>query len=192
MKSGVLVENFAVSEGTAQSNSTYVCGSSAVVSDNSSADVSETSLAASPSSGGSGTENDLSTTSLTPPVSSVSPSCVQSLGVQISFKGSWDQFLNFYKYLAESNRVANLLQVSISSSRNQISSEGSESDLLTGQISLAVYYKTKSTVSNQLVVKELASGTGFNQAVLKKLEEIVYSPYVEPAVSETGERNFFK
>lgn len=41
-------------------------------------------------------------------------------------------------------------------------------------------------------VGALAGGAGFNQNILKKLEEIVYAPYVEPVVTETGERNFFK
>jgi hypothetical protein len=105
--------------------------------------------------------------------------------------------LNFYKYLADSNRIANLSKVSISSKIQASSggegSQGSSSDLLSSQIGLVIYYKPKSKTINQTIAKELASGkSGLDQTVLKKLEEIVYLPYVEPAVSETGERNFFK
>ena len=42
------------------------------------------------------------------------------------------------------------------------------------------------------IVGAIAGGAGFNQGILKKIKEVVYVPYVEAVVSETGERNFFK
>ena len=196
LKTGVLMSDFTVSEKTTQSNATYICGSSAAASDNSSATVSEASSGIS-SPGGPGVGSGVSAMSATQPISSASSFCVQGLDVQISVQGTWDQFLNFYKYLADSNRIANLSKVSISSKIQASSggegSQGSSSDLLSSQIGLVIYYKPKSKTSNQTIAKELVSGkSGLDQAVLKKLEEIVYLPYVEPAVSETGERNFFK
>ena len=191
LKSGVLVSNFAVSEDIAGADSTYTCGFPTIASEGLSPVTSETSSAA--SSKESGGESNLSPMSSTSPVSLASPSCVRSLGVQISIQGNWDQFLSFYRYLADSNRIANLSQVSISS-KNQTSPEGLGGDLLAGQIGLTIYYKPKGTAANQLVIEKLANspGTGLKQTVLERLEKVIYSPYVEPAVPETGERNFFK
>ena len=182
-RSGVLVNNFSASEKAPMGGSSYVCGSSL-------AGVSDTSSAAS-SGSGTGSENLSGSNSAVSGGSLVPASCVQGSVIQISVKGTWDQFLSFYKYLADSNRIANVSEVSIGS-KSQGSAESSESDLLESQVTLEVYYKSKSRTSNMATIGALTGGAGFNKNILKKLEEIVYAPYEAPAVSESSERNIFK
>ncbi|MDD5489558.1 MAG: hypothetical protein PHP25_02685 [Candidatus Moranbacteria bacterium] len=175
-RSGVLVDAFNVAENS-PGTSTYVCGGLAAVPETS-------SDASSPATeNGSG----FAASAVLP----ASAACVQGLAVKISTEGTWDQLLSFYKYLADSNRIANVSEVSIAP-KNQASAEGSSSDLLGSQISLNIFYKPKSLTSDMATIGTIASGAGINQGILKKLEEVVYAPYVEPVVSETGERNFFK
>jgi Tfp pilus assembly protein PilO len=182
-RSGVLVGSFTVAESSSSGASSYVCGALAAVPG---ASPDASSLAE-----GAPDENISGSDSASSAVSSLAASCAQGSTVQILAEGTWDQLLSFYKYLADSNRIANVSQISISP-KSQAPVEGSGSDLLASQISLDVFYKPKSAASNAATVGTLAGGSGFNQGILKKLKEIVYAPYQEPAVSETGERNFFK
>lgn len=182
-RSGVLVSNFTVAENSSTGESSYLCGGLAAVSNTSSAVSSQGSV--------TGSENISGSSSVPSTGSLISTSCVQGSTVQISAEGTWDQLLSFYKYLADSNRIANVSQISLVP-KIQSPSEGSGSDLLGSQINLDIYYKPKGAANNMATIGAIAGGAGFNQGILKKLEEIVYAPYVEPVVSETGERNFFK
>ncbi len=181
-RSGISLSSFTSAEKTNAAGASYVCGSvldaSAVSPDVS----SESGTAA-----GALSEDNSVTPVVAPPSASA---CVRGLTVQISAIGTWEQFLSFYKYLADSNRIANISEVSITSQKG--SSEKSAVDLLGSQISLDIYYKPKSGTSSASTIAALSSGAGFDRNVLKKLEEVVYAPYEEPVVSEAGERNFFK
>jgi len=120
-----------------------------------------------------------------------SSSCAKSLIVEIGIKGTWEQMLNFFRNIAESNRVANLKKISLASGV-QSASEQPASDILSGKVTLEVYYKPKSEKGNSGVLSSLASQAGFSKNVISKIKEMVYSPYEAPAVYEAGERNIFK
>ncbi|HBB36661.1 MAG: hypothetical protein UX02_C0001G0026 [Candidatus Moranbacteria bacterium GW2011_GWC1_45_18] len=180
-RSGVLISSFTAATKKGSSGElAYICGADAASSGSTTGAASAGASAglANPSASGSGAE-------------SAASACVQFSSIDISVEGNWEQLLNFYKYLADSNRVANVAQISISP-QGQSTSEGSSSDLLNSTITLDVFYRSKIKTSSPEAVKILASGSGFNQGLIKKIKEVVYAPYEEPVVSETGERNFFK
>ena len=172
-RSGVLVSNFSLSQGASEGSQAYSCGAQT------DAQIAEAGAIAPAPGAGS--------------VSSApaSNSCVKITPVKISIGGSWEQLLSFYGYLTDSNRIANITQVAITP-RSQTSAEGSESSILESEITLNLYYKTKSGTGDKTTIDALAQGGGFNQNAFKKLKEIVYAPYEEPVVSDTGERNIFK
>jgi Tfp pilus assembly protein PilO len=171
-RSGVLIGSVAtdIKNGMGES---YVCGSKniSVVADSSSSD-----------NGASDTESDAPTPKKSK--SSAPASCVNMASMSIGVSGSWDQILNFFKYLEESNRIANILSVDISGSK--------DNDLLTVEIQTAIYHKNRVATASSSVASGLASGKGFEEGVIKKLKEIVFAPFVPPSVSESGERNVFK
>jgi Tfp pilus assembly protein PilO len=172
-RSGILVSSFSVSQGASQETEAYSCSAQAIAQ-----------------------SAEPETTAAAPEISGSSPasaptSCVKVAPVQISVEGSWEQLLSFYKYLTDSNRIANMNQVAIAPG-SQTSAEGSVSDILKSEITLKLYYKTKSETGDKTTIDALIQGDGFNQSAFKKLKEIVYAPYEEPVVSDTGERNIFK
>jgi len=111
-------------------------------------------------------------------------SCVSTASAMLEVSGNWDQLVNFFKYLEETNRIANVTSVDIATS------EGS--DLLNIKVQTSIYYKEKSSTRSPSVASSLTSGKGFEEGVIKKLNELVFTPYVAPSISESGERNIFK
>lgn len=178
-RSGILVSSFSVSKKNS-AGSVYIC--------NGLAEASQVLPVASLEAGAGGESLENSSDVSVGAPNSVS--CVQSSTAQISVKGTWDQLLNFYKYLADSNRITNLSEVSINAKRQTI--DENPTDLLASQITLNIFYKVKNGTGNMATIKALTEGVGLNKTVLKKLEEIIYTPYEAPVVTETGERNFFK
>jgi hypothetical protein len=117
--------------------------------------------------------------------------CASPVGIAISVTGSWDQLLGLFKYLEDTNRVANISGVSIGLAKkdNQDQAAG---DLLSASISLNVFYKPKAESINSSVIGNLATAGQFNENSLKKIKGTIFSVYEEPSVSESGERNIFK
>lgn len=111
-------------------------------------------------------------------------SCVNATTATIDINGTWDQLLNFFKYLGSTHRIANIRSVDISS--------GNESDILTVEITALVYNKEKTTDESGEIASSLKSGKGFEESVIKDLKAIVFAPYVAPSVSGSGDRNIFK
>jgi Tfp pilus assembly protein PilO len=171
-RSGVLISSVSTDVKSGMGGS-YVCGSktSSIVADSSSSDngASDAEDAPKPKKSKS---------------SEPAASCVNMASMSISVSGSWDQVLSFFKYLEESNRIANILSVDISGSN--------DNDSLTVEIQTATYHKDRVATAGSSVASGLASGKGFEEGVIKKLKEIVFAPFVAPSVSESGERNVFK
>ncbi|OGI27598.1 MAG: hypothetical protein A2359_04720 [Candidatus Moranbacteria bacterium RIFOXYB1_FULL_43_19] len=188
-RSGVLVTDFSVSENSStNTEQAYSCG--AVASLQSTASFSGNSPAQTPQTNGSSpVANDTIAGGVSP---AVVPACANISSVQISVEGNWEQLLSFYKYLADSNRIANMEAINISSKGQSSQDETSSADLLSSKLTLAIHSKEKKEVSDMSSVNALVAGAGFDLGVLNKLKEIVYAPYEEPLVSETGERNIFK
>jgi Tfp pilus assembly protein PilO len=118
--------------------------------------------------------------------------CANSVSVKLAVSGNWDQMVNFFKYLEDTNRIANITSVAISASAQSKPGEEAPGDLLSAAVDLSVYYKKKSEASSPSVADSLSSGKGIREDVIKELKEIVFTPYVAPTVSESGERNIFK
>ncbi len=182
-RSGIALDSFDVSE-TPENSLTNICGASGQGSANSSG------LAAADSA--LPAENGLEDTGAGLPGATVSPPCLGSVGFEVSVKGTWDQLLSFFRYLTDSNRIANIRKVDLSSTTSSGPEGQQPSDLISAKISLEAYAKPKSKSGNEELLGTLASGSGFNKEIIKKIQETVYAPYEPPLVSETGERNLFK
>lgn len=174
-RSGILLNSITSSEKNIASKP-YVCGSSV-------------SLLDSVSDIGSSVDVEMSGNA----APTASKSCAKAASVNLAVTGNWDQLINFFKYLEDTNRIANISSVAINASAQKASEEQPPSDLLSATVDLTVFYKGKSEVGgNSNVVSSLTSGKGFEENVIKKLNEIIFTPYVAPVVSESGERNIFK
>lgn len=177
-RSGVLLTKFDAVKSVSSENASYVCGTiegasvaaNAGVAVATPADSAEASIAAAP---------------LTP------NSCANAAVVSLSVAGSWEQVLGFFKYLEETNRLANISKISIQS-KEQSGQEGGTSDLLDANITLNVFFKPKSEKTDTSAITSLASGGRFSEESLKKLKKVVQSVFEEPGVSEVSERNIFK
>lgn len=119
-------------------------------------------------------------------------SCANAISVKLTASGNWDQIVNFFKYLEDTNRIANITSVAITSSQQNKSDQQSSNDLISASVDLSVFYKEKSEVGSSSIINSLAGGNGFEESVIKKLNEVVFAPYVAPVVSQSGERNIFK
>jgi len=182
-RSGVLLGSVSSDEKSSVLESA-ACGSSV-----NPASAAAVGLSGGESSAGGATQGNM-------PVAGSSPaaapqSCANAASVALSASGSWDQLINFFKYLEDTNRIANITSVAIGSQPN-VSDQQSAGDLLNASISLSVFYKEKNEVGSSSVVSALASGQGFEESVIKRLNEVVFAPYVPPVVSASGERNIFK
>lgn len=179
-RSGMLLKDFATQESSLVS-SPYVCGVGGGTA------AGATVL---PAGGTPATAEGLSDTAAAG-MPLVSATCANALGVSISLNGTWEQLLGFLKYLGDTNRIANVKSVAVASN---VSGQQAESnpDLLKADVVVQVYYKSKSEASNIGTISSLTSGRGFNESVLEKIKNIVFSTYEEPGVSETSERNIFK
>ncbi len=116
-------------------------------------------------------------------------SCVHEIILSTASIGNWDQTVNFFKYVEDMNRVSSIKSIGIKSEKGN-QSDGS--DLITTEIEMSVYYKAKGAAVTPSVISSLTSGKGFEEGVIKSLKDIVFTPYVAPSVSESGERNLFK
>lgn len=118
-----------------------------------------------------------------------SNSCLNKVGISLKAAGSWEQILDFFKYLEDMNRMSNIDSVSLSAGTQ---SGQTSSDLLTADISATAFFKAKDQSGNAILAGSLADQQNFNQKAMEKLKEVIYSPYDVPAVSPNGERNIFK
>ncbi len=123
---------------------------------------------------------------------SATQSCANAISVKLTASGNWDQIVNFFKYLEDTNRIANITSVAITSSQQNKPDQQSSNDLISASVDLSVFYKEKNEVGSSSIVNSLAGGNGFEESVIKKLNEVVFAPYVAPVVSQSGERNIFK
>lgn len=117
-------------------------------------------------------------------------SCLDKVGISLKAAGSWEQILDFFKYLEDMNRMSNINSISLAA--GTLTQGQTSSDLLTADISAAAFFKAKSQGGNAMLAGSLAGQENFNQKAMEKLKEIIYSPYDVPAVSPNGERNIFK
>ncbi|OGI25212.1 MAG: hypothetical protein A3J76_03450 [Candidatus Moranbacteria bacterium RBG_13_45_13] len=187
-RSGVLVSDFAISDASSLSQPSYVCG------------VAANSQAGTVSSSGAGTgatnpNTTLDNSGTDATAFAATSSCVLGSAVSATLKGSWDQILSFYQYLFDTNRIANVREISLAVGlmAGQALTEEAKTDLLETKVSLNIFYKPKSEMSDSGTVNTLAGSGEIKADVLKKLaDEIIYSPYEAPSVSESGERNIFK
>ncbi len=179
-RSGMLLKDFATQESSLAS-SPYVCGASGGAA---------AGATVPPAGGTPATAEGLSgTASAGMPL--VSATCANALDVSVSLNGTWEQLLGFLKYLGDTNRIANVKELTVTSGANSQQAE-SNTDLLKADAVVQVYYKSKSETSNIGTISSLTSERGFNESVLEKIKNIIFSAYEEPGVSETGERNIFK
>jgi len=183
-RSGMLLKNFATQE-SGLVNSPYVCSAGGGAAVGATVPPAGGTPAAAPAM----TENVSDTAAAGTPL--VSATCANALDVSISLNGTWEQLLGFLKYLGDTNRIANVKELTVASGANSQQAE-SNPDLLEADAVVQVYYKPKSEASNIGTISSLTSGRGFNESVLEKIKSIVFSAYEEPGVSESGERNIFK
>jgi Tfp pilus assembly protein PilO len=121
-----------------------------------------------------------------------SQNCANAVSIELSASGTWDQIINFFKYLEDTNRIVNIKAVTMDNGSQNSNGQQSSSDIINVTIGLSTFYKEKSDFGTLSAINSLASGKGFEENVLKKLNGVVFSPYVAPGVSESGERNIFK
>lgn len=191
-RSGVLLSSVVL--GDQQSGSSkgykisYECGSDSNGTENQAAEISAAPATGTPKTGAAspaGTMNPMGDMSSPVGIANV---CVKRIGISLDVKGTWEQMLDFLKYLEDMNRISNVNSVEISSS----SSEGQDiSDILTASIDLSVFFKEESSIG-QGVADSLASQGALNQSSLEKLKEVVYAQYAAPEVLSAGERDIFK
>lgn len=181
--SGALMTDVASTATTAAKNKPYLCSSS----------VGAGSVPGSesvPASGSSGSSiNSEGTAGAQRQTASY---CGNSTNVSFTAKGNWDQTLNLLKYLAGTNRIANLTEISITPAISQDPNAPTNPDLLISKISLDVFFMPEQKTADPKMTEFLASSNGFSQDSLKKIKAIIFSQFQEPSVSESGERNLFK
>ena len=127
-----------------------------------------------------------------PAASSVSPSnsCLDVVQATLSATGSWEQVLDYLKYLEDMNRISNIQSVTLTAG-NQAQGQP-PANLLQADISAVTFFKKKGSGTNVAMADSLASQGKFNQTALDKLKEVIYAPYSAPTMSPSGERNMFK
>jgi Tfp pilus assembly protein PilO len=123
-------------------------------------------------------------------LSGSSSACLKAITISLQAKGSWEQMLDFFKYLEDMNRVSNIGSISLSTGA-QVQDQAS-SDILSADISANAFFKEKVQVGSMALASNLASQGVFNQKSLDKLKETIYAPFDTPAMSPSGERNIFK
>lgn len=180
-RSGTLLTKFETAKAVSSEDISYLCKASA-----------ETDIAGLPAANAVPTASSASAaTSISGAMPVASGSCANLAKVDISAVGNWDQVVGLFRYLQDTNRLANISKISIQS-KEQAGQEGGSSDLLSADISLNIFYKKKKEKASADVISSLAGGGRFNDEGLKKLKKIVFSVFEEPGVSESGERNIFK
>jgi len=176
-RSGILLTNITLGQknsGGTGGNPDYIC------TDDSNAASSQPAAAAQPPAAGA------------PPPAGASGSCLKPVSISLSAAGSWEQMLDFFKYLEDMNRISNIDALSLSTStQNQVQGQAS-ADILSVDISATAFFKEKSQSGITSLASNLAVQGSFNQQSLDKLKETIYAPYDVPAVSPSGQRNIFK
>lgn len=120
----------------------------------------------------------------------VSSGCFNAVGISLMATGSWEQVLDFFKYIEDMNRISNIESVSLAPV-SQVQDQAA-TDLLKADISATAFFKGKTKNGNATLAGSLAGQENFNQKALEKLKNAIYSAYDVPAVSPSGERNIFK
>jgi Tfp pilus assembly protein PilO len=177
-RSGILLSNVKVEEPSQNAEvvrPAYVCGLDSM--DDSSRNASSPGTA-------------VSSTGAPVPGAAPSANCLKAVGISMTAKGTWEQMLDFFKYLEDMNRVSEMGSVTLKSAAET----GSQppTDLLTASISINTFFKPASPKGNATLAQSLAAQGNFNQKALEKLKTLIYAPYDMPAVSPGGERNLFK
>ena len=179
-RSGVLLTDIKLGQaagvGTSQ-NPDYICSS----------DSTGASTAASAQPVGAAAMPDTSGLQTLPGSSSA---CLKAITISLTAKGSWEQMLDFFKYLEDMNRISNIEALTLST-QAQVQDQAS-SDILSADISANAFFKEKDQSGSMALASNLASQGIFNQKSLDKLKETIYAPYDAPAVSPSGQRNIFK
>ena len=119
-----------------------------------------------------------------------SSACLKAITISLTAKGSWEQMLDFFKYLEDMNRISNIEALTLST-QAQVQDQAS-SDILSADISANAFFKEKAQSGSMALSSNLASQGSFNQKSLDKLKETIYAPYDVPTVSPSGQRNIFK
>ncbi|MCX6766550.1 MAG: type 4a pilus biogenesis protein PilO [Candidatus Moranbacteria bacterium] len=123
-------------------------------------------------------------------LSGSSSACLKAITISLTAKGSWEQMLDFFKYLEDMNRISNIEALTLSTQTQ--AQDQATSDILSADISANAFFKEKSQSDSLALASNLASQGSFNQKSLDKLKETIYAPYDVPAVSPSGQRNIFK
>lgn len=181
-RSGIIISSISSPDKAGSASVSYVCGAV-----NGAAGSQTPVVAASAGTQSSTGENQGAS------LSGSSAACVEAQFMEVTVQGSWDQIVNFFKYVADSNRIANLKGVSINTAASSgTPGQGASSDLLSAKVDLEIYFKSKNGNGDLTTIAALASGSGFDKNALQNLKNMVYVPYEAPAVAEMGERNIFK
>jgi hypothetical protein len=180
-RSGILLSDIELVERSpGAENPLYVCGA-----------VTDGSSASAPSSISAGTTAETGASdSISNNLANSSSDCLKMIKVSIVAKGSWEQLLDFFKYLEDMNRISNIDGVNVS-----IENQGPEqasSDILSVGLSINAFFKKGGQVGDTMLIAGPASQMQLNQKAIQKLKETIYSPYAAPSVSPSGERNIFK
>ncbi|OGI25243.1 MAG: hypothetical protein A3J76_05340 [Candidatus Moranbacteria bacterium RBG_13_45_13] len=117
-------------------------------------------------------------------------SCIDTINLNMNAKGTWEQLLDFFKYLEDMNRISNFQTVAITSGGQ--TEDQAASDILSVSVSIKAFYKAKSQSALSNMASGLASQAGLNQKAIDKLKNVIFSVYSAPAVSPVGQRNLFK
>jgi len=178
-RSGILLSGIALAKGSTSAVSPlYVCGA-----------VADGSPALAPSSApaetAAGTTPSISSNPANLPIS-----CLKTINVSMTAKGTWEQLLDFFKYLEDMNRISNISETTISV-ENQVQDQ-TTSDLLAFSVSVNAFFKEGKQTGNAVLAASVANQGQLNQKAIEKLKEVIYAPYAAPLVSPAGERNIFK
>jgi Tfp pilus assembly protein PilO len=118
-------------------------------------------------------------------------SCPKTIGIDVTVSGSWDQVMNFLKYIEDTSRIANITKTDINS--GQAGSNPESSDILNAKVSLEIFSKPKSENASIAQVDVLTSGDGLNKNILKKIEGVIYGSFDYNYDEEkTAGKNIFK
>lgn len=180
-RSGILLSDIELVERSpGAENPLYVCGA-----------VTDGSSASAPSSISAGTTAETGASdSISNNLANSSSDCLKMIKVSIVAKGSWEQLLDFFKYLEDMNRISNIDGVNVSV-ENQ-GPEQASSGILSVGLSINAFFKKGGQVGDTMLIAGPASQMQLNQKAIQKLKETIYSPYAAPSVSPSGERNIFK
>lgn len=177
-RSGILLSGITLAKGTVGAESPlYVCGA-----------VGDGSLILAPSSAPAETVAGIPNISSNS--ASLSINCLKTINVSMTAKGTWEQLLDFFKYLEDMNRISNIGETAISV-ENQAQDQAT-SDLLSFSVSVNAFFKEGKQTGDAMFAAGMANQGQLNQKAIEKLKTTIYAPYDAPAVSPSGQRNIFK